>query len=115
MDIVIIPTERGIIHSRSLLSKRKEGTIRIDLIPQVLLINGISNVIDIRRMSDGMNVSVPSNGMYPVSIEDVSGIITVTLIHLSLSPSLSLFLLLGINVKSQSSWIQSVFYSRIII
>ena len=97
MDIVIIPTERGIIHSRSLLSKRKEGTIRIDLIPQVLLINGISNVIDIRRMSDGMNVSVPSNGMYPVSIEDVSGIITVTLIHLSLSPSLSLSLLVVRN------------------
>ena len=96
MDIVIIPTERGIIHGHSLLSKRKEGTIRIDLIPQVLLINGISIVIDIRRMSDGMNVSIPSNGMYPVSIEDVSEIITVT-VTLSLPPpSLSLPLPLSV-------------------
>lgn len=63
------------------MSRRKEGTIRIEVVPQVVLINETTCSIK-RKRNDGLILSLCCNELYPLSIDEVSEILKYLLLSL---------------------------------
>ena len=70
-SIVSIPTHKGVMKGVMFLSKRKEGTIRIEVVPQVVLINETAYLIK-RKGDDGLIVNLFCDELYPLSVDEVS-------------------------------------------